>query len=71
MILLLLQNILINDVSNIFVSLIEQLWNINGYSIDKYSEDVNIKATNQILHILNEFNINLKEEKSSSYIRLL
>lgn len=50
------------DVSNILVGFTKQLWSLNGYSIDKYSDNVSIKATNQVLHILNEFDFNLDSE---------
>lgn len=51
------------EMKDIFSNFILQLWKEKGFSISEFSESVNIKATNQVLHIIKEFEIFLEDEK--------
>lgn len=53
------------DVNNILINIINQLERQNGYSIDKNIEDIHIKATNLILQVLNDNEMNIDKEKEN------
>lgn len=51
------------EMKDVFSNFILRLWKEKGFSISEFSESVNIKATNQVLHIIKEFEIFLEDEK--------